>query len=309
MEKQEKLEKLIKNIERVIVGKTKVIKLAITCLLAKGHLLLEDIPGTGKTTLALAIARSIHGNFHRIQFTADLLPTDITGVSLYHQEKKEFEFRKGPIFANIVLADEINRGTPKVQSGLLEAMNESQVTVDGITYQLPPPFFVLATQNPMSFAGTYPLLVAQLDRFLMKTSLGYLSPEEEILMMKEQKTEHPIKSLKAVLSQEDISELQEKTKTIKVDDSIYQYIVDLVNATRSTRDLRFGVSHRGTLSLFRAARAFALVEGRDYVLPDDIKKLFIPIVSHRVISSSSQMDSGLNREVLENILAKVSVPL
>ncbi|BBM83162.1 AAA family ATPase [Candidatus Uabimicrobium amorphum] len=305
----ENLQKLIQNIEQVIVGKTQSIKLSIACLLAGGHLLIEDIPGTGKTTLALAIAKSIEANFSRIQFTPDLMPADITGVSLFNKENNDFEFRKGPIFHNIILADEINRGTPKVQSSLLEAMNEAQVTVDGKTYELPQPFFVIATQNPISFAGTFPLLTAQLDRFLLKISLGYLDSSQEMSMMKSQSQQHPIKNLQSVLHIEDILELREQVKKVVVDDNIYKYIIALANATRNTKEVAFGVSHRGSLSLFRICRAYALVSGRDYVLPDDIKELFLPTLLHRVVQSTDHHNNEFVEKFLLRVLEQTPVPL
>ena len=305
----ENLQKLIQNIEQVIVGKTQSIKLSIACLLAGGHLLIEDIPGTGKTTLALAIAKSIEANFSRIQFTPDLMPADITGVSLFNKENNDFEFRQGPIFHNISLADEINRGTPKVQSSLLEAMNEAQVTVDGKTYELPKPFFVIATQNPISFAGTFPLLTAQLDRFLLKISLGYLDSAQEMAMMKSQSQQHPIKNLQSVLHVEDILKLREQVKKVVVDDNIYRYIIALANATRKTKEVAFGVSHRGSLSLFRISRAYALVCGRDYVLPDDIKELFLPTLLHRVVQSTEHHNHEFVEKFLLRVLEQTPVPL
>ncbi|XEY23238.1 MoxR family ATPase [Candidatus Uabimicrobium helgolandensis] len=305
----EKLQKLIENIEQVIVGKTESVKLSVACLLAGGHLLIEDIPGTGKTTLALAIAKSIEANFCRIQFTPDLMPADITGVSLFNKEANDFEFRKGPIFHNIILADEINRGTPKVQSSLLEAMNEAQVTVDGTTYQLPDPFFVIATQNPISFTGTFPLLTAQLDRFLLKISLGYLDDNQEMAMMKSQSQNHPINELKSVLHVEDILALRQKVKEVVVDDNIYRYIIALANATRNTKEVAYGVSHRGSLALFKIARAYALVSGRDYVLPDDIKELFLPTLLHRVVQSMDHHNQVYVKKFLLRVLEQTSVPL
>lgn len=305
----ERLEKLINNIEQVIVGKTEAIKLSVACLLAGGHLLIEDIPGTGKTTLALAISKSIEGSFSRVQFTPDLMPSDITGISLFNKDTNQFEFRRGPIFNNLVLTDEINRGTPKLQSSLLEAMNESQVTVDGNTHILPDPFFVISTQNPISFAGTFPLLTAQLDRFLLKISLGYLNSEQEMMMMKNQVQEHPINSLKAVLTTKDILELKNKVKKVIVDDNIYKYIIALANATRNTKELSYGVSHRGSLALFKITRAYALVCGRDYVLPDDIKTLFIPALSHRVVQSIEHNNQAVVKKFLSQIIEQTSIPL
>lgn len=305
----QQLQLLLDNIEKVIIGKTEAIRLAITGLLAGGHLLIEDIPGTGKTTLALAIARSIEASFARIQFTADLLPTDITGVSIYNQELGKFEFLKGPIFNHIVLADEINRGTPRVQSGLLEAMNEQQVSIDGTTYPLSEPFFVIATQNPLTFSGTYPLLAAQLDRFLIKIHLGYLSLQEEIAMVRRQQKIHPLTSLQPVMSVAEIVQYQQQVKQVTVDDAIYNYIAALVQATRSSSQIQYGVSHRGTLALFNSVRAYALVCGRDYVLPDDVKTLVVPALEHRLIEHSAHSQQGFARSFLDKLLATVPVPI
>ena len=305
----ENMTKLIQNIEKVIVGKSDVVKLAVTCLVAHGNLLIEDIPGTGKTTLALAMAKSIQGTFGRIQFTADLLPTDITGVSVYDPEKRTFEFRRGPIFKHLVLADEINRGTPRVQSGLLEAMNERQVSVDGNTYPLPAPFFVIATQNPLTFAGTYPLLAAQLDRFLMKIKLGYLSPEDEMAMIKQQKLEHPIDSLMPVMSLDEVLALQKKGREVVVDDTIYRYVIALVTATRNSPEIRYGISHRGTLSFIAALRAHALVAGRSYVMPDDIKKLAVPVLAHRLIQISDHRSHEFAENLIRQLIDTIPVPL
>lgn len=305
----ESLTKLIANIEKVIIGKRDVVELAVTCMIANGHLLIEDIPGTGKTTLAMAIARSIEANFSRIQFTADLLPTDVTGLSIYNQEKHEFDFKPGPIFNHIVLSDEINRGTPRVQSGLLEAMNEYQVSVDGTTYPLPKPFFVIATQNPLTFAGTYPLLIAQLDRFLLKIKIGYLSAEEEIKMIKQQKLTHPVENLDSVMSLQEMLSLQEKAKYIKVDEAIYKYIISLANATRESPELQYGISHRGTLALFKAIRAYALVQGRDYVIPDDVKKLATATLAHRLVKTTSSRGQNFAEQLIEDLLSTIPIPL
>lgn len=305
----ENISKLIQNVEQVIVGKKDAVELAVSCLIAGGHLLIEDIPGVGKTTLALALARSLAATFARIQFTADLLPTDITGVSIYNQEKNAFVFHHGPIFHYIVLADEINRGTPRVQSGLLEAMNERQVSVDGVTYPLPSPFFVVATQNPLTFSGTYPLLAGQLDRFLMKIRLGYLTPEEEITMMQQQKDVHPIENLRQVMSLEELLALQKKAKEVTVDESIYRYMVMLVNATRKSPEVSYGVSHRGSLALFNAARAYAMVCGRNYVLPDDIKKMAVPVLAHRIVQSYDNRGYEFAERFVTSLLETVPVPL
>lgn len=300
---------LIRNVEQVIVGKTEAVELALACLVAGGNLLIEDVPGTGKTTLALAMARSIQASFARIQFTADLLPTDITGVSVYNQEKRSFEFRRGPIFNHVVLADEINRGTPRVQSGLLEAMNERQVSIDGTTYTLPAPFFVIATQNPLTFAGTYPLLAAQLDRFLIKLKLGYLTPEEEMTMLRQQRQVHPLDRLTPVMTVDELVALQNKAREVTVDDTIYRYIIDLVHATRHTPQIRYGISHRGSLALFGAVRAYALVRERDYVIPDDVKKMAVPVLAHRLVQISDHRGQEFAEQVIMQLLDTVPVPL
>jgi MoxR-like ATPase len=300
---------LIRNVEKVIVGKTEAVELAVACLLAGGNLLIEDVPGTGKTTLALAVARSIQASFARIQFTADLLPTDITGVSVYNQGNSDFEFRRGPIFNHVVLADEINRGTPRVQSGLLEAMNERQVSVDGTTYDLPAPFFVIATQNPLTFAGTYPLLAAQLDRFLVKLKLGYLQPEEEIAMLHQQRIAHPLDQLTAVMTVDELLALQKQTREITVDDTIYRYIIALVHATRNSPEIRYGISHRGSLALFNAVRAYAMVQERAYVIPDDVKKMALPVLAHRLVQTSDHRGHEFAEQLITRLLETVPVPL
>ncbi|HJT21453.1 MAG TPA: MoxR family ATPase [Nitrospira sp.] len=271
------------NIARVIKGKTHVIEMAVVCLLARGHLLLEDVPGVGKTTLAHSLARSLACSFKRIQFTSDLLPSDIVGVSIFNRQKQSFEFMPGPIFANIVLADEINRTTPKTQSSLLEAMSEAQISVDNQTHQLQQPFMVIATQNPAEYHGTFPLPESQLDRFLMRLRIGYPSPEEERKVLERPQVLHPADALDAVIPAEDVLRLQRSVDEVHVDESLTDYLLAIVQATRQSELLSLGVSTRGALALNTTAKALALVRGRDYCLPDDIKELAPVVLSHRVM--------------------------
>nr|MBN1228988.1 MoxR family ATPase [Anaerolineae bacterium] len=302
-------ENLVSNVEKVIIGKTSEVELALVGLLCQGHLLIEDVPGTGKTMLAKAIARTIGCSFSRIQFTPDMLPSDVTGVSLYNQKKAEFEFRPGPIMAQIVLADEINRATPKTQSALLEAMEERQVTVEGVTYQLDPPFLVIATQNPIEYEGTYPLPEAQLDRFIMRITLGYASPPEEIAMLESQQFIHPIDELEQLVSVEDLLEAQEEVKSVYVDKQIKQYIVEVVAATRDHPDVYLGASPRGSLALYRTAQAWAAINARDHVLPDDIKRLAGPTLAHRlIVSPGARLKEVSQTKLIEEILRQVPVP-
>jgi len=305
------IKKLQENIELVLIGKTECVKLILVGLFAQGHILIEDVPGVGKTTLARALAKSIDCSFQRIQFTPDLLPSDIIGVSIYHPQSDRFVFKPGPIFANIILADEINRATPRTQSSLLEAMNDIQVSVDGTTYKLPRPFMVLATQNPIEFEGTYPLPESQLDRFMMKVEIGYPSPEDEKRVITSQKISSPLDSLSSVIKIQDIIEIQETVKDVVVDESLVDYLLKISNKTRESGLLRLGVSPRGSLALFRGAQALALVENRDYVIPDDIKKLAVPILSHRIIEKNtiSGGDNSAVSQVIEEILQEVPVPL
>ncbi len=303
---QESSERVVANVERVIVGKHNEVRLALVALLCRGHLLIQDVPGTGKTVLAKAIARSLGCSFRRIQFTPDLLPSDVTGLSIYNQKTAEFEFRAGPIMAQVVLADEINRATPKTQSSLLECMEERQATIDGITHPMPEPFLVIATQNPIEYEGTFALPEAQLDRFMMRLRLGYPSPLEEIVILDEQKRVHPLEDLEVVLGVEELIELQTAVREIYVDSSVSDYIVRLVNATRNHPDVYLGASPRGSLALYRAGQAFAALSGRDYVIPDDIKRLAEPALAHRLIikTSSSIHDvqaGSVIRELLESI--------
>jgi MoxR-like ATPase len=303
---QESGEKVIANVERVIVGKHREVRLALVALLCQGHLLIEDVPGTGKTVLAKAIARSLGCSFRRIQFTPDLLPTDVTGLSIFNQKTHEFEYRPGPIMAQIVLADEINRATPKTQSALLESMEERQVTVDGVTYQTPDPFLVIATQNPIEYEGTFALPEAQLDRFLIRLHMGYPDPLDEIVILDEQKRTHPIEALDVVTSLDELREMQQGVREIYVDSVVSDYIVRLVNATRNHPDVYLGASPRGSLALYRAGQAYAALSGRDYVIPDDIKAVAVPALAHRTIVKTAatvrDVDAGLIiRELLDSV--------
>lgn len=301
--------RLIENVERVIVGKRDVVELTAICLLCQGHLLIEDVPGVGKTMLAKALARSIGGVFKRIQFTPDMLPSDVTGTSIYNQKTGEFEFRPGPIMAQIVLADEINRATPKTQAALLEAMEEQQVTVDGVTRELHPPFLVLATQNPIEYEGTFPLPEAQLDRFLMRVSLGYPTPEEQVAILDAQQYAHPIERLDPVTDTAELVEMQERLKAIYVDPLVKQYIAQLVDATRKHPDVYLGASPRGALTLYRTGQARAAIHGRDYVIPDDIKALAMATLGHRIIISPAARIKGItSAEILDELLRATPVP-
>lgn len=304
---------LQRSIARAIFGKEDVIQLALITLLARGHLLIEDVPGVGKTTLAQALAKSFHCTFQRIQFTSDLLPSDVLGVSVYNPETREFEFRQGPVFANVVLADEINRTTPRTQSALLEAMNEAQVTVDGRTYPLPQPFLVIATQNPVEHHGTYPLPESQLDRFLMRIKMGYPSHETERQILRSRSVENPVVAVDPVANVADVLSMQEDVARVKVDGSLHEYALEIVNRTRKSDQLALGVSPRGTLMLQRAAQARAFLEGRDYCLPDDFKHLAVSVFSHRVVASarhaSLQKKSETTENVLREIVESVRVPL
>lgn len=309
----ERLRELQVTIERVIRGKSDAVQLSITALLAGGHLLVEDVPGVGKTTLAQTIARCLAGSFQRIQFTSDLLPSDIVGLSIYNQRSGEFEFKPGPIFANVILADEINRTTPKTQSSLLEAMAEGRATIENQTYELPRPFLVLATQNPIEHHGTYPLPESQLDRFLMRVRMGYPSIEDEKQILRSQAFRHPIDDVAPVMSTEDILELQQEVRNVRIDDALVDYLMHVVDATRRAETLELGVSPRGTLALYRSAQALALTEGRDYCIADDIKRLIAPVFGHRVVVNarySSRLRHGEESDAaLAEIVRNVPVPI
>ena len=309
----EKVNRLQRAIETVIKGKPESVRLAIVTLIAGGHLLIEDVPGVGKTTLAHALARALNCSFQRVQFTSDLLPSDVIGLSVYDQLNGVFEWKPGPIFANVVLADEINRTTPKTQSALLEAMGEGQVTVEGITHTLPAPFMVVATQNPIEHHGTYPLPESQLDRFMLRLRIGYPAEGAEKQILRDREYQNPLDELQPVMSGTEILELQQSVSAVSVDDVLVEYLMRIVTATRDSEMLDLGVSPRGTLALFRAAQALAVTEERSYCIPDDIKRLVLPVFAHRILVSS-RFSSSLRRSeeaeaVLREIIKTVSVPL
>ncbi len=313
MDNTAKISAIIDNIERVIKGKNEVIELALVCLLARGHLLIEDVPGVGKTTLANALARSIDCSFRRIQFTSDLLPSDIVGISIFNRQKQAFEFMPGPIFSNIVLADEINRTTPKTQSSLLEAMSEAQVSMDNQTHTLPQPFMVIATQNPAEHHGTFPLPESQLDRFLMRIRIGYPDREAEREILDRQQSLHPTDELGSVISAQEVLDLQDRVEKVRLDESLLDYVLSIVAETRHNDLLSLGVSPRGATSLSRAAKALALVRSRDYCLPDDIKELAPIVLPHRVTLNLSRGARGRRFEeaeqIIRSILESIPVPL
>ena len=291
------------NINRVVLGKAKVVRMCVVALLAGEHVLLEDVPGVGKTLIGKALARSVTGSFHRIQFTPDLMPADITGSSVFDPREQRFVVVRGPIFANIVLADEINRTTPRTQSALLEAMAERQVSIDGQTMPLPEPFMVIATQNPLEFEGTYPLPESQLDRFLFRISVGYPDRESERALLEDHRYGQPVQQLEPVLDCQQVLELQRAVRDVHVEPAIEEYILDIVAATRGCSDLHVGVSVRGTLALYRASQALAFVEGRDYVVPDDVKSLTVPVLAHRVIPRGYLQ--GGQRAAVEALISRI----
>ena len=302
-------ERVITNLEKVIVGKRQSLEMVVVGLLCQGHVLIEDVPGVGKTILARSLAKSVGCAFNRIQFTPDMLPSDVTGISIYNQETHQFEFRPGPVIGQIVLADEINRATPKTQAALLEAMEERQVTVDGVTHILPKPFMVLATQNPIEYEGTFPLPEAQLDRFLLRVRLGYPTPSDEIRILEDQQLRHPLETLEAVVSTEEVLAAIEAVKSVYVSDAIKRYIIELTGRTRQSSDVSLGSSPRGSLALFRTGQARAALLGRDYVLPDDIKALAVSVLGHRIIvgPAARLRELSADRIVHETVL-NVPVP-
>lgn len=300
---------LVGNIERVIVGKRETVERVVVALVAGGHVLIEDVPGVGKTMLARSLALSIGGQFQRIQFTPDLLPTDVTGVSIYDQATQRFEFRKGPVFANILLADEINRAGPRTQSALLEAMEEHQVTQDGTTYPLPDPFMVIATENPIEYEGVYPLPESQLDRFLLRLELGYPSRDEEKTVVKRQLIAHPVESLAPVASAEDVLRVRATVRACHVSEDVYNYALDIVQATRDSAFLRLGASPRGTLGLIHSAQALATLRGRDFISPDEIKELAVGVLAHRVLLRPEARMSGQSAaDLISHVLERTTVP-
>jgi len=303
------LQAVLQNVERVVIGKRTELELALVALAGQGHVLIEDVPGVGKTVMAKSLARSVGCTFKRIQFTPDLLPSDVTGVSIYNQRSEEFEFRPGPVVAQIVLADEINRATPKTQAALLEAMEEQQITVDGVTHELPSPFMVLATQNPIEYEGTFPLPESQLDRFMLRIHVGYPRREHEMDILERQQRAHPVERLEAVTNAEELLGVQRAVREIFVDENIRRYVVDLANATRGHPEVYVGASPRASLSLVRAAQAMALMRGRDFVTPDDVKMLAAPVFAHRVIvQPSARVRDVSGRTIVEDVAASLAVP-
>lgn len=307
-EKQEMTAKILENVGKVIIGKKEVSKFILTAMLVNGHVLLEDVPGTGKTVMAKTFAKSIEAGFNRIQFTPDLLPSDVTGINYYNQKQEEFIFREGPVFTNILLADEINRATPRTQSALLECMEEHQVTIDGVTKRLDEPFIVIATQNPVETAGTYPLPEAQLDRFIMKINMGYPDKNEELDIINRFLKNSPLDMITPVCSKGDIVAMQEAVKDVYVHPAVMSYIVDIVNATRNNSSVSTGVSPRGTITMVNAARAFAYISGRGFVTPEDVKTLSVPIFSHRLVLKNGFAGIDGAEKIIEGIISSVEVP-
>ncbi|MFD1038906.1 AAA family ATPase [Virgibacillus byunsanensis] len=306
----EKIEKVLANINKVMIGKEDVATLSLVALLAQGHVLLEDVPGVGKTMLVRTLAKSLDCDFRRIQFTPDLLPSDVTGISIYNPKELEFEFRGGPILGNIVLADEINRTSPKTQSSLLEGMEEKSVTVDGSTIPLKQPFFVMATQNPIEYEGTYPLPEAQLDRFILKLKMGYPTYEQELEILERTSKDHPIEQITSVINKEELISIQEAVKDVYIDQNVQRYIINLVTGTRKHSAIYLGVSPRGSISLMKAAKAYAYIHGRDYVLPDDVKYLAPYVLPHRVIlNSEAKYDGMTSEQIIVSIVKNTHIPI
>jgi len=300
---------LVENVEKVIIGKTETVKLLIVGLLTNGHILIDDVPGVGKTMLSLALAKSINADFKRIQFTPDLLPSDVTGAFVYNPKTGEFDFKKGPVFTNVLLADEINRTTPRTQSALLECMQEYKVTLDGRTFNLPQPFMVIATENPIEYQGTYVLPEAQIDRFLMKINMGYLSSEEEIKVISDQKIRHPVEDIKPVLDLEEVLKLQQKVKNIQITQDVLAYIVSLVSSTRHREGIKLGASARASIALMKASCAWAMLEGRDYVIPDDVARLLPWVLKHRIILEPKVLITGKTPEsIISELLKNTPIP-
>lgn len=310
MQNIEKVQRIIDNVEKVILGKNRVTRLALAAMMAEGHILFEDVPGVGKTILVRSLARSVGCSFKRVQFTPDLLPSDITGVSIYNQKNNEFEFREGPILSQVVLADEINRATPRTQSALLESMAEKQITVEGISRRLADPFIVMATQNPIEYDGTFPLPEAQLDRFLIRLKIGYPESTDEEQILENLQLQHPVENLEAVMTDQEFIELQADVKKVHVDQKLRKYIVELVNQSRSHSDLELGASPRGSIALMKMAQAWAVVNERDYIIPDDIKEIAAAVLAHRLIIKSKSRLRGADKEkIINDVLRRTEVPV